>query len=394
MDRIPYALSLGTLGFLGYFAVHSVDSVEVRLGEMERASADEIRQASALQRELARLNDELETLRAELCESRAELSRSEAVVSRLENIGREVELQNERLDRVTEAQASFDPAAIDANLRDLGRELTERWEAVYGVATSAAELAGESRQRLDALKEGRDPRARWHALMGPVVQLSGEDSVGSGVLVRGAVSADANEQVDYVLTAWHVVRDIQGSLYNRDMPVPVAIYLAEGQTRNETAALVEFDADIDIALLRLDLQDLNEHTVKLPTRSSLAGIQIFDGVYAVGCPLGNDPIPTLGQIAATHHEVDGESYMMINAPTYVGNSGGGIFNARTNELLGIFSKVYTHGSLRPTIVTHMGLVTPMSVVYAWLDSVGYGFLTPTSDLADASVANPREASAD
>jgi hypothetical protein len=117
-------------------------------------------------------------------------------------------------------------------------------------------------------------------------------------------------------------------------------------------------------------------------RSRLEETCIFDPVVAVGCPLGNDPIPTRGEIATCNHEVDGERYWMINAPTYIGNSGGGIFASGTHELLGIFSKIYTHGSLRPTIVPHMGLVTPMSKIYDWFAEVGYGELIPREAHAD------------
>jgi hypothetical protein len=96
----------------------------------------------------------------------------------------------------------------------------------------------------------------------------------------------------------------------------------------------------------------------------------------VGCPLGNDPIPTFGEIADTHHEVDGNHYWMINAPTYIGNSGGGIFSSSDHELLGIFSKIYTHGNLRPTVIPHMGLVTPLTAVYDWLEEVGQDHVIP------------------
>ena len=79
---------------------------------------------------------------------------------------------------------------------------------------------------------------------------------------------------------------------------------------------------------------------------------------------------------------------MINAPTYIGNSGGGIFDSQTHEMMGIFSKIYTHGSLRPTIVPHMGLVTPMARVYDWLVAIGRGEIVPaenrSGDVARAS----------
>ena len=134
---------------------------------------------------------------------------------------------------------------------------------------------------------------------------------------------------------------------------------------------------LDTALLELRTTEPMENAAKLAPRERLDSIRIFDSVYAVGCPLGNDPIPTYGEIATASHKVEGELYWMINAPTYIGNSGGGIFDAETHELLGIFSKIYTHGSLRPTIVPHMGLVTPLSEIYEWMDEEGYGQLVPS-----------------
>ena len=72
---------------------------------------------------------------------------------------------------------------------------------------------------------------------------------------------------------------------------------------------------------------------------------------------------------------------MISAPTYYGNSGGGIFLADGRRLLGVFSKIYTHGRGNPVVVPHMGLCTPMSAIYAWLDAEGYGDVIPQVPLA-------------
>ena len=59
---------------------------------------------------------------------------------------------------------------------------------------------------------------------------------------------------------------------------------------------------------------------------------------------------------------------MISAPTYIGNSGGGIYSSASHELLGVFTKIYTHGAIRPTVIPHMGLVTPLSAFYDWIDA--------------------------
>jgi hypothetical protein len=79
---------------------------------------------------------------------------------------------------------------------------------------------------------------------------------------------------------------------------------------------------------------------------------------------------------------------MLSAPTYIGNSGGGIFDAKSHQLIGVFSKIYTHGNLRPTVVPHMGLATPMHQVYEWIEKEKLGRLVaneghgPTLILAD------------
>ncbi|MFQ5634674.1 MAG: FAD-dependent oxidoreductase, partial [Gammaproteobacteria bacterium] len=65
-----------------------------------------------------------------------------------------------------------------------------------------------------------------------------------------------------------------------------------------------------------------------------------------------------GEVADERHEVDGEHYWMISAPTYIGNSGGGIFDAQTHELLAVFSKIYTHGrDLYATLEKETGVPT-------------------------------------
>lgn len=396
-QRVPLALSLAALGFLGYVGANGVDAVQLRIDEIERASLADGRMARSLERDLEHALIEVRDLRGQLDASQQQLGEAKGLVTRLQetegrlnDLGSELAQHGERVERVASVQASYDPTTLEGDLESL----SERWDRAYDMAATAAELAGASRKRLEELDQQfgfeRDPNKMWDTLVGPIVQLAGEDSVGSGILFRAPALGDRGKEIDYVLTAWHVVRDIQGSLYNRDMPVPVSIYLDETTIRSETATLLEFDAEIDVALLRLDIDDSAPNVARLGSRARLSGVEIFDRVYAVGCPLGNDPIPTTGEVAATAHEVDGESYLMISAPTYVGNSGGGIFDAATHELLGVFSKVYTHGSLRPTIVTHMGLVTPLDVVYDWLSETPYAFLVPTSLRTAAAMAEPTD----
>jgi len=217
-----------------------------------------------------------------------------------------------------------------------------------------------------------DPVQSWDDLMGPTVQLWGATTVGSGILLPSRRAKDGEGWRTYVLTAWHVVRDIRHE--DENAPISTTLYRRSGAKRFETSSLVAWDADLDLALLVLDLDDRLPFGARLPRREELEAIQVFRPVYAVGCPLGNDPIPTLGEVVDLHHHVDGQRYWMISAPTYVGNSGGGVYDAENHELLGVFTKIYTHGTLRPIVVPHMGLATPLEEAYDWLDSVGHGDL--------------------
>ncbi|MEM8713654.1 MAG: trypsin-like peptidase domain-containing protein, partial [Planctomycetota bacterium] len=128
------------------------------------------------------------------------------------------------------------------------------------------------------------------------------------------------------------------------------------------------DTPLDAALLVLDSKEEFANGALLPTRERLRTARVFDNIVAVGCPLGNDPIPTRGHLSDLFHSVGSERFWMISAPTYIGNSGGGIYSGTSHELLGIFSKIYTHGAIRPTVIPHMGLVTPLEEFYDWLDS--------------------------
>jgi S1-C subfamily serine protease len=297
-----------------------------------------------------------------------------------------------RLSSWEDAWADREPAEA-ADLSALSDQLEQRWLALDEIARGAAASAEEDRRRLSEIDERIDPLTRprdldgmWDQLVGPVVQLAGETTVGSGVLLASVPGQATGTWDTHLLTSWHVVRDIYEHPDETDQAIPVKLYRPDGTYRNESAHLLARDVRLDIALLKLDATDPVPYGARLAPRERLEHLRIFDRVYAVGCPLGNDPIPTLGEVASVHHTVEGEPYWMISAPTYIGNSGGGIFDAETRELVGIFSKIYTHGSMRSTIVPHMGLATPLPKVYDWLASEGYAALEPTDTSAEPRLA--------
>lgn len=211
-------------------------------------------------------------------------------------------------------------------------------------------------------------------MLAPTVQLNGEDTVGSGTLIFSDVNPATQRVETYVLTSNHVVRNILADAgAAKRNGIAVTIYSANGNVE-EVADVVSNDADIDAALLKLRSETRYDNVAHVVPRDRTHGIRVWDPVYAVGCPLGNDPIPTRGEISSTKNDLKGSNYWMINAPTYFGNSGGGVYLAETRELVGVFSKIYTHGRGNPVVVPHMGLCTPIDSIYAWLDHENMSFV--------------------
>ncbi|MEM7306788.1 MAG: trypsin-like peptidase domain-containing protein [Planctomycetota bacterium] len=392
-------LVLGMLALGGVVGNDTWNGFSSRMEKLEGRVASAPRERAQLQRALEAVQAEVEAIRTELLDAQASQAAAVAIDERLHGaesmlneISGAIEAHGSSLEVLEESTASFGPETLEARIAERDRELSEVWDALRDRLDAAEDSAALSAQRLDEVgatlaSDQRDVVRMWNELVGPTVQLAGETSVGSGVLLSSrSAGSDATgaERFDtYVLTAWHVVRDIlEGEL---DDPVPVTIYLPDSSLRFETATLGAHDAAIDVAVLRLDTDEPVSFGTELAPREAVESTRIFDRVYAVGCPLGNDPIPTPGEVSTLHHLVDDVNYWMINAPTYIGNSGGGIFDADNHQLLGLFSKIYTHGALRPTIVPHMGLVTPLSTVYDWMDGVGYGHLVPSEadQVADA-----------
>ncbi len=380
--RLFLAIGLLLLGGLG---VTWVERFDTRLHHLERGETISPARFQRLAHRLSLLQEELEGSEERLESYERDRRVARELQERLDRIEDEIESAREELLRQSGDLEAFEQrqnrqlvATLGSRLADLDHDLDARWEDVRRTLEATARLAQDSQATVDDLAKNieRTPdRSRlWGELMGPTVQLADESTVGSGVLLAPVQEEGSEEPVTYLLTAWHVCRDILDDPADLGQPIPVNVYSPEGGFEPGTATLVEHDTGIDVALLAMNGSRRYEHGARLASRRRLADVRTFDPIYAVGCPLGNDPIPTHGEIVDVRHEIDGQGYWMTSAPTYIGNSGGGIFDAESRELLGIFSKIYTHGNLRPTVVPHMGLATPLAVIYDWLEQVGHGDL--------------------
>jgi S1-C subfamily serine protease len=215
----------------------------------------------------------------------------------------------------------------------------------------------------------------------PTVQLRGNGTVGSGVIIYSEVQPEASPEgrelySTFLLTAYHVVLEVLGERMDSGTLNEVHVLL-EGQSDTSQvfgAKLVLFDRPRDLALLRINSARKFRHVAELVGMDDFRSIDVFARAYAVGCPLGNRPLPTIGEISSKQKAVGDQVFWMLSAPTFYGNSGGGIYLADGYKLIGVSSMIYTYGKTHPAVVPHMGLFVPMDTIRRWLDAEGFSFL--------------------
>ena len=178
-----------------------------------------------------------------------------------------------------------------------------------------------------------------------------EESLGSAVIAR----ADG-----YLLTNNHVVE-------NKDN---IRAVLWDGRTTD--ARIVATDADTDLAVLKIDAEDLP--AVHFAADGAL---RIGDVVLAIGNPFGLGQSVTMGIVSALGSErlnlgLAGYEYLIqTDAAINTGNSGGALVNAQ-GELVGINTAMFGRGRGAEGISFAIPVETAQKVLD---DIVRQGFVT-------------------
>jgi serine protease DegS len=146
-----------------------------------------------------------------------------------------------------------------------------------------------------------------------------ERSLGSGVIM----SAEG-----HILTNHHVIAGADA----------IQVLLHDGRSAN--AVVVGSDIATDLAVLRIDLPDLDPIAV-----GDSNAVQVGDVVLAIGNPLGFGHTVTQGIVSALGRwgllpNAPYEDYIQTDATIHQGNSGGALIDVR-GRLLGINTLIYT-----------------------------------------------------
>src|SRR3989440_3082898 len=179
-----------------------------------------------------------------------------------------------------------------------------------------------------------NPRRQYRGRDQAVVQ----NSLGSGVIVT-------NE--GHILTNNHVVEQVD----------EIEVQLSDGRT--EKARLVGADAQIDLAVLKVD-----DPGVKPLVFADSDSVQVGDFVLAVGNPFGFEETVTDGIISYKGRSSDLGELLQTNAAINPGNSGGPLINLR-GEVVGINTAIISTSGTSAGV----GFAIPSNTVRTALESL-------------------------
>ena len=173
-----------------------------------------------------------------------------------------------------------------------------------------------------------------------------ERSLGSGVIVSDA---------GYLLTNYHVIKGAD----------EILVLLHDG--RQALASVIGSDADTDLAVLKIDLDNLTSITIGDPSKIHVGNI-----VLAIGNPYGFGQTVTQGIVSATGRYGLGlsqfENFIQTDAAINPGNSGGALIDTK-GRLLGINTAIYTQSGGS----TGIGLAIPTDLALRTMsDLISYG----------------------
>ena len=179
-----------------------------------------------------------------------------------------------------------------------------------------------------------NPRRQYRGRDEALVQ----NSLGSGVIVT-------NE--GHIITNNHVVAQVD----------EIEVQLSDGRT--EKARLIGADAQMDIAVLKID-----NPSVKPLVLADSDSVQVGDFVLAIGNPFGFEETVTDGIISYKGRASDIGELLQTNAAINPGNSGGPLINLR-GEVIGINTAIISTSGTSAGV----GFAIPSNTVRTALESL-------------------------
>ena len=177
-----------------------------------------------------------------------------------------------------------------------------------------------------------------------VVQVKTPAGLGSGFIINDD---------GYLITNFHVIEG--------ETEISVEVYhQIKGQLERETykqVKIIAINKFHDLALLHIE--DKSAPKFKSVILGSSDALNVGDGVFAVGSPLGLERTVTQGILSTKTRQLEGELYLQTSTQINPGNSGGPLFNL-AGEVVGVTNMKITFGE-------GLGFAIPVELVKSFLD---------------------------
>ncbi len=177
-----------------------------------------------------------------------------------------------------------------------------------------------------------------------VVQVKTPGGLGSGFFINDD---------GYLITNFHVIEG--------ETEISVEVYdQRDGQLDRETykqVKIIAINKFHDLALLQIE--DKGAPKFKSVTLGSADALNVGDGVFAIGSPLGLERTVTQGILSTKTRQLEGELYLQTSTQINPGNSGGPLFNL-AGEVVGVTNMKITFGE-------GLGFAIPVELVKSFLD---------------------------
>ena len=231
----------------------------------------------------------------------------------------------------------------------------------------------------------------------PVTRVRASDSGGSGVIIYSEPDPEHEGQyINIALTCQHVVdknivvKDEWGTVLKREIKRDVTsectieMFDYDGSkivsANSIKAQIIAYDKNHDLAAVKLNSTRPIKHVSTVKTKDEIDDLRISDPVWVCGCSLLHDPFPNPGTLTYLREMIEQKEYIMQNAPSIFGNSGGGLFHGETGNLLGLTSRItVTQLGFGVDVQSWMGFSTHPDRLYEFFEHQELQFLYDKND---------------
>jgi S1-C subfamily serine protease len=199
---------------------------------------------------------------------------------------------------------------------------------------------------------------------------SGSDILGGGGGSAGQGSGFVVDKDGDIVTNAHVVTSGGHLNGGGDVHEAKQVFVEFGDRNRVPAEVTGFDADADVALVKVDPDGLDLQPVTISDRSTFA---VGEPVAAIGSPFGEEQSLSIGVISATDRTVEGltnfgiDNAIQTDASINPGNSGGPMLDAK-GQVIGINEQIASNSGSNSGV----GFAIPVTSVRYSLDQLESG----------------------